>query len=97
MHFFFSAFEGKPHAFALHYGAFLPEEHVSITANGREIANFVARGEETRSFDLPENAITAEGFLSLTLHLPDVISPKELGKGKDVRQLALRLFSIEFE
>lgn len=97
MYFFFSSFEGMPHTFTLHYSTFLPEERVVISIGDCEIANFIARGEETRTFDLPASLQAAEGFIELALHLPDVISPKELGKGADVRQLALRLYSMRFD
>lgn len=87
-------FEGLPKSITLHYRTFLPEEHVRVLVNDSEIANYVARGEEVRTLSLPSNCLSADGFVMVSLRLPDAISPSQLNKGPDVRHLALQLFSV---
>ncbi len=81
-------------ALTLHYQTFLPEERVAISINGGLIADYVARGEETQTFQIPTDAISSNGILDLVLRLPDATSPHSLGKGRDKRLLALRCFNI---
>ncbi len=97
MYFHFPVSDGIPQTVTMHYKTFLPEEHVAVFVNDREIANYVAQGEETQTLDLPSDVREADGFITFSLHLPDAISPKRLGKGADGRKLALRLFSIRFD
>ncbi len=84
----------KPFSITLHYRTFLPEEHVALSANGRPIAEYLARGEETRTFQVPPDAVSSNGVLDLVLRLPDATSPYSQGKGRDKRLLALRLFDV---
>ena len=87
-------FEGIPKSFTLHYKTFLPEEHVIVLVNDSEIANYVACGEETRTLSLPSNCLSSDGFVMVSFRLPDAVSPSELGRGPDIRRLALQLFSV---
>ena len=89
--------EGMPGALTLHYRTFLPEEHVAVFVNGVEIDRYVARGEESKTFDIPAKCASEDGYLELALLLPDAVSPKELKRGGDSRNLALKLFSVRFE
>ncbi len=79
----------------LRYGTFLPEEQVVIVANGREVARFVARGEERKRFCLPADCISEDGALQLALELPDAVSPREKGQSADARRLALKFYAMQ--
>lgn len=78
----------------LDYGTFLPKEHVVASVNDVEIANYVAKGEESKTFMIPTSLISEDGSVILSLSLPDAASPRELGLGNDSRRLALRLYAI---
>ena len=84
-------------AVTLKYGTFLPEEHVVVSANNVEIANYVAKGEETRRFDVPPDCIPWDGVVELVFTFPDAISPRELKQGGDDRRLALKLYSMRVD
>ncbi len=90
-------FNGIPKSITLHYKTFLPEEHIIVLVNDSEIANYVACGEETRTLSLPSNCLTSDGFVMVSVRLPDAVSPSELGRGPDIRRLALQLFSVVLE
>ena len=90
-------FDGVPKSITLHYKTFLPEEHVIVLVNGGEIANYVAQGEETRTLSLPSNCLSADGFVMVSFRLPDAVSLSKLGRGADIRRLALQLFSVMLE
>lgn len=90
-------FNGIPKSITLHYKTFLPEEHVGVVVNDVEIANYVARGEEKKEIALPSNCVSSDGFVMVSLHLPDAISPFELDKTPDQRRLALKLFSVQLD
>ncbi len=81
-------------SFELRYGTFLPEERIVVAANGREIARFVARGEERKRLRIPVDCVAEDGTLSLALELPDAVSPREKGQSDDARRLALKLYSL---
>ena len=81
----------------LRYGTFLPKERVIVSANGKEIANYEAKGDEKRKFVIPPNCFSEDGTVTLKFSLPDAVSPKESGQGGDDRKLALRLYSITFK
>jgi hypothetical protein len=83
-----------PFSVTLQYGTFLPKERVVVSANGQAIANYVAKGEEKRTFMIPATCFSDNGAVTLTFSLPDAISPKERGTGGDNRKLALRLYSV---
>ena len=85
-------FNGTPKSITLHYNTFLPEEHVGVVVNDVEIANYVARGEEKKEIALPSNCVSPDGFVMVSLRLPDAFSPFELDKTPDYRRLALKLF-----
>jgi hypothetical protein len=78
----------------LQYGTFLPKERVVVSANGHEIGNYVAQGEEQRTFVIPPSCFSDDRTVTLSFSLPNAISPKELGWGGDTRKLALRLYSV---
>jgi hypothetical protein len=84
----------SPFSVTLRYGTFLPKEHVIVSANGRRIAKFLAKGEEQRTFVVPPSCFSNDGKVTLAFSFPDAISPKELGQGGDDRKLALRLYSV---
>ncbi len=83
-----------PFSVTLRYGTFLPKEHVIVSANGRRIAKFLAKGEEQRTFVVPPSCFSNDGKVTLVFSFPDATSPKELGQGGNDRELALRLYSI---
>ncbi len=83
--------------FSLHYRTYLKEERVAISANGRLVADFVACGEETRTFQIPEVGTSSNGVLNIEFDLPDAISPHDYKGAKDKRRLALRLYSMTLE
>ncbi len=83
-----------PLSVTLQYGTFLPKERVVVSANGHKIANYVAKGEEKRTFVIPPSIFSKDATVTLTFALPDAISPKERGMGGDNRKLALRLYSV---
>ena len=82
---------------SLHYRTFLPKEHVSISANGLAVAEYVAIGEETKAFQIPAAVISSKNVIDIELELPDAISPHDLNGAKDKRRLALRLYSLVLE
>ncbi len=83
-----------PFSVTLRYGTLLPKERIIVSANGRKIEKYVAKGEEERTFVIPPSCFSTNGTVTLTFSLPDAISPKELGKGGDTRKLALCLYSV---
>ena len=90
-------FNGAPKSITLHYKTFLPEERVGVVVNDVEIANYVARGEEKKEIPLPANCVSPDGFVMVSLRLPDAISPFEFNKTPDHRRLALKLFSVQLD
>ncbi len=86
----------KPFFVKLAYHTFLPREHVVVSSNGREIADFTAKGKEKRTFKIPPECFCEDGTVDFSLKMPDAISPKELGIGGDPRRLALQLHHITF-
>ncbi len=84
----------RPVTVTLKYGTYLPKERVVAAANGRELEHFVAKGEEEKAFLIPASCLDKDGTVTLSLTLPDAISPKDLGRGGDDRRLALRLYSL---
>ncbi len=89
--------DGMPKFLTMHYKTYLTEERVIAVINETKIAEFSARGEEKRTFDIPHTCAAADDNMELTLFLPDAISPKKLGHSPDNRKLALKLFSIRFD
>ncbi len=87
----------KPLAVTLHYGTFLPREHVIVSANGRQIEDYVAKGDQRKKISIPSSLISEDGTVSLSFSFPDAVSPKKLGKGDDDRRLALRLYSLDIK
>ncbi len=79
------------------YQTFLPEERVSISVNGGNIADYVARGKETKTFEIPAAFVSSNGVVELEFDLPDAVSPNELNKSADKRSLALRLFELSIK
>ncbi len=90
-------FDGMPRSLTLHYKTFLDQEHVSVIVNGVEIADYVASGEEKKTIGIPSECASADGYIALTLLLPDATSPKALKRSADSRLLALKLFSVRFD
>lgn len=90
-------FNGTPKSITLHYKTFLPEEHVGVVVNDIEIANYVARGEEKKTLALPPNCVSPDGFVMVSIRLPDAISPYELSQAPDHRRLALQLFTVQLD
>ena len=86
-----------PESFTLRYKTFLPKERVILRVGKREIANFEAQGTKTKKFSLPKGCVEAGDSLTITLELPDAISPSELKGAKDKRRLALALYSMTLE
>lgn len=85
-----------PTSMTLHYKTFLPDEHVRICCGDIEVANYIAHDEETKTFPVPSASVGATGLV-VSIDLPDAVSPRELGNGKDGRRLALRLFSVTLQ
>ena len=86
-----------PSSLTLRHGTFLKEEHVVVSIGNTVIDRYVAKGLCEKVIDIPPSAIKVGGWLCVTLSLPDAVSPRDLGKGKDGRSLALTLFSVEVQ
>ena len=86
-----------PQSVTLRYGTFLPKERVVVSANGHELANYVAKGDEKRRFAIPPDCFSEDGTVTLTFSLPDAASPKDVGLGNDDRKLALKLYSLQIK
>ena len=70
------------------------KQQVILFCNEEEIYNELLFGG---SEIIAPFTITDDGFTGFSLLLPDAISPKELGTGEDIRNLALALTSITIE
>jgi len=67
----------------------LGRQRVIVELNGREIDSFVCanRGAHLREIAVPTGIAATRN--SLFFHLPDAVSPRELGSSKDDRRLAI--------
>ena len=89
--------DGPPHSFTLHYKTLLQKEHVIALVNGGKVADYIACGEEKKTIAIPAGCASEDGSVTISLLLPDAVSPRELNKGQDGRKLALRLFSLRLD
>lgn len=72
----------------MEYGTYTSSQWVSIYANDKKVAEFVAMGSEEREIIIPDEYVK-NGLLSLRFELPCAISPKDRGESTDTRNLAL--------
>ena len=77
----------------MEYWTFDGRQPVKLYANEKIVADYVANGEESRTFVIPKDAIGNDGWLMLRFDLPEAHSPASLG-GNDIRELALAFRSI---
>ena len=77
----------------LEYGTFNGPQHVRLYAGKILVADYVANGDETKTFEIPQTAIDG-AILLLRFELPDAVSPAELGLSSDGRRLALAMKSM---
>jgi glycosyltransferase involved in cell wall biosynthesis len=89
--------DDPPRSFTMHYTTLLKKEHVIALVNGKEVADYIAGGEERKTIAIPAECASEDGSVTITLLLPDAVSPRELNKGQDGRKLALRLFSLRVD
>ena len=78
------------------YGTFAPPQNVKVYAGKTKIADFVANGDEEKTFDIPASSLKGK-TLDLCFKLPDAKSPVELGMSGDARKLALAMKTIIIE
>ncbi len=89
--------DAPPRSFTLHYMTFLQEERVTVVVNGVQVADYIASGEERKTFAIPSGDASADEDVNILLLLPDATSPRDLNMNQDGRQLALRLFSVRLD
>lgn len=73
-------------------------QHIRVMANGVEIAKWrLGTKFATHAVTVPGKLIGDDGYIALTLVSEQVASPKQLGEGRDGRNLGIRLTKIRLE
>jgi hypothetical protein len=72
-----------------------PTTPVEVLANDRKIADWEVGNTAPFSAPIPPEITKAGGKLTLTFKIPKAASPKELGKGEDVRVLGMCVHNLE--
>jgi hypothetical protein len=70
-------------------------QHVRVRAAGSTLLDgLMAPGHGTLAFTVPPSAVSPEGVVSLTLELPDAMSPRDDGVNVDTRLFAIALQTL---
>ena len=70
-------------------------QRVQIRAAGRLLLDgVIAPGHGTLAFSIPPEAVSPGGIVSLSLELPDAISPRDAGVNVDTRLFAVTLQTL---
>lgn len=78
----------------LEHGVFGDEQEVDVLVNGQEMRVYAASGTKTYTVEVPAGVVTGRE-LTIRLHLPDAISPAEMGTNEsDARVLGLSMMSM---
>ena len=78
----------------MEHGVFGDNQEVDVWVNGQEVRTYAAEGTDTHTIDVPAGVVTGTE-LTIRLHLPDAISPAELGTNEsDGRILGLSMMSM---
>ena len=76
----------------------LVSQHVRVMANGVEIAKWrLGTKFATHEATVPRKLIGGDGYIALTLVGEKVVSPKQMGEGRDDRNIGVRLTRIRLE
>jgi hypothetical protein len=75
-------------------GRKLKEQRVEVFVDGKKQANWTISVPATQILQL--KAKPDDSYYYVEFHLPDAITPKELGINKDVRQLSIAFREIQF-
>jgi hypothetical protein len=78
----------------MEHRTYTPRQPVTLYANGREVAKYVAQGREKRRVHIPFSCIKPDKTLVLRFELPGAISPDEVRHNGDKRQLALGFYAL---
>ena len=78
---------------SLRHGIFSSSQTVEVWVNDRLVETYTASGTANHSLLIPAGIVTGTG-LRLRLHLPNAVSPYELGTSSDHRVLALSMMSL---
>ena len=73
------------------------KQMVTVYSNDQIVYSMeLVKGDKEISFIIPKDTLET-GFLWLEFELPDAVSPKAIGAGEDLRELALAIKQISFE
>lgn len=87
---------GGPLELVLEHGTFDAQQRVDVYINEKHVGSYLAKGETKQIIPVPVE-VSSEKEIRLHLHLPDAISPIDLGIGTDERKLALSMKSVLFQ
>ncbi|MBQ9828115.1 MAG: hypothetical protein IJM62_05475, partial [Lachnospiraceae bacterium] len=80
--------------FEIKYGIYHDKQRYTVYANDVKVFEHTAKKPEKQQIAIPEGVVKDDGKLVIRFELPDCVSPHELGKGDDKRELALSITSI---
>lgn len=76
----------------------LPRQRIGVTANGERVADWTADIAEITQFSATiSQSLARSGRLRIQFELPDAASPRDLGLGADVRELAIALYEFRLD
>jgi len=87
-------YKGGDLSLNIEYSTYHDKQHVTLYANGKQIADYDANGNESKSFDIPKS-VTSNDIVKLKLVLKDATSPKSNGESDDIRELALSVKNLK--
>lgn len=71
-------------------------QRLDVTVNGWTVARLVCRSAMSYEFRVPGDALKAGGVVDIMFHMPDAVSPRELGGSEDSRDLGVWISSLQF-